>query len=211
MVARSLYAWLLVLAAGCQPAAGQDFVPQEHGLRYVGHEGRMPVTVEVTLREGTGGNYEYVLWVTPRSWASWFWRPTRLRSTLAYRDELLVPRGFDAGDGAERPPAGLPPGALDPFGVRLRARADIARGLRSAEYMVWRGGETYEPWRLQVTGTETVKTHDGSYEALKFRLGSETEWIDGWSAPLLVFHFVKLVSWRDGRKTSEVALEDKQF
>lgn len=211
MVVRTLYACLLVLASAARAAAGQDFVPQEHGLRYVGHEGRMPVTVEVTLREGTDGIFEYVQWVTPRSWASWFWRPVRLRSTLAYRDELLVPREFDAGDVAEHPPAGLPSGALDSLGVRLRARTDIARGLKSAEYVVWRGGETYEPWLLQVTGAETVKTHDGSYETLKFRLGSETEWIDGWSAPLLVFHFVKLVSWRDGRKISEVALEDKQF
>jgi hypothetical protein len=202
---------LLLLVLACHPAAGSDFVPSQHGLRYVGHEGVTPVTVELTLTAQLDGSYDYVEWVAPRSWAAWFRKTTVTRSRLAYQDERLVPLGIDSGAGVERPPAGLAAGALDVLSVRLRARGDIARGLRHAEYLVWTGGDRLESWTLQVNGTATVETPNGRYDCLKFRLGSDTEWIEGWSSPLLVFHFARLERWRDGRKTGELLLDDKQL
>jgi hypothetical protein len=56
-----------------------------------------------------------------------------------------------------------------------------------------------------------VQTPNGAYQSLKFRLGSDTDWIDGWSAPLLVFHFVKIDTWRGGKKVGELRLDDKQL
>jgi hypothetical protein len=211
MVLRRL-CWLVgALLASLNVAIAHDFLPLDHGLRYVGRDGFMPVTVEVTLRSQLGGELEYVQRVTPRSWAAWFGRPTRTLARLQFRDDHLVSLGVDAGQGTQLPPANLAAGTLDAFGVRLRVRADIARGAREAEYAVWNGGGRHETWTLEVTGAETVVTPDGTYQSLKFRLGSETEWIEGWSAPLLVFHFVKLVQWRDGRKVGELRLDDKQL
>jgi hypothetical protein len=210
MVLRRL-CWLMVaLLVASSGAIARDFLPAEHGLRYSGRDGVTPVTVEVTLRTRLDGEFEYVQWTSPRSWATWFARPRRTLSRLRFRDEVLVPLGTDDGQGLLPPPENLAAGALDALGIRLRARADIARGLRSAEYTVW-NGEHQETWFLEVMGDEIVKTPDGPYQSLKFRLGTEAEWLEGWSAPLLVFHFVKLVQWRDGKKVSELHLDDKQL
>jgi hypothetical protein len=208
MRALTLITLLLALTGGTE---GRDFLPLDHGLRYVGHEGRIPVTVEITLREKLGGELEYTRWVTPRSWATWFRNASRSCSTLVYEDERLRPTGYDAGAGPRSPPADLPQGALDELAVRLRARSDIARGLRQAEYPVWREDGSLENWWLEVMEAETVSTPNGNYESLKFRLGTQTEWLEGWSAPLLVFHFVKLVHWRDGHKVGELLLDEKQL
>lgn len=188
-----------------------DLLPLEHSLRYIGREGRTPVVVEVTLRERPGGDLEYVQWITPTGWGAWFSEPTAIRSRLRYREDTLATIDVDHGLGAEKPPSDLSAGALDALSVRLRARADIARGNKRAEYTVWNGRDGLENWTLEVNGPGTVRTPDGAYEALKFRLGSETEWIEGWSAPLLVFHFVRIESWRDGKKTGELDLDDKQL
>jgi hypothetical protein len=204
--------WLMpLLFLASNPSVARDFLPGDHGLRYVGRDGVRPVTVEVTFRTLLEGECEYVEWMMPRGWASWFGRPQRTLSRLRFRDDLLVLLGVDSGAGLLAPPSDLAAGALDALGVRLRARADIARGLRQAEYAVWRGGEAHETWILEVTGEETIETPDGPYQALKFRLGSKSEWIEGWSAPLLIFHFVKLVHWHDGKKISELRLDDKQL
>jgi hypothetical protein len=206
----SLVALLLAVAVA-GPVQGRDLRPVDHGLRYVGHEGRLPVTVEVTLRERADGEFEYVRWVTPRSWASWLGRAKATRSQLQFRNDLLVPVACEGPHGVRTPPPDLAPGVIDALAVRLRARADIARGARRVEYSVWTGGEVLETWILEVSGAETVRTPDGNYETLKFRLGSGTEWIEGWSAPLLVFHFVKIVHWRDGKKIGTFELDDKQL
>jgi hypothetical protein len=204
--------WLLALFATAVVAAEpRDYPPGDHGLRYIGHEGRYPVTVEITLRDRPDGAIEYVRWVTPSSWASWFKDPTTLRTRLAYRDDLLVPLGFDDGTGEQTPPGNLQRGALDEFSVRLRARSDIVRGVQEAEYAVWRGGDTVETWRLEVIDREIVETPDGRYECFRVRLGNDVEWIEAWSAPLLLFHFVKIDSWRDGRKVLALRLDDKQL
>lgn len=208
---RRLYLPFLALLASVGHADGQDYLPGDHGLRYVGHEGIVPVTVEITLQARPDGTLDYAQWVAPRGWASWFGQPAVTRTHLQFRDDLLVPLGYDAGQGEAAPPAGLATGSLDALAVRLRARADIARGLRHAEYAVWNGGAALETWVLEVGGAETVQTPNGAYQALKFRLGSEHAWIEGWSAPLLVFHFVKLVSWQNGKKISELSLDDKQL
>lgn len=201
----------LAMLASASATAGRDYLPSDHGLRYVGHEGIIPVTVEITLQVRPDGTLDYAQWIAPRGWASWFGRPAVTRTHLQFRNDLLVPLGYDAGQGEAPPPAGLAAGSLDALAVRLRARADIARGLRHAQYVVWNGGDAPETWVLEVNGAETVQTPDGAYQSLKFRLGSQTDWIEGWSAPLLVFHFVKLVSWRDGKKISEFSLDDKQL
>jgi hypothetical protein len=211
MVLRRVCWLVLLFAASMHVATAGDFMPLDHGLRYVGRDGIIPVTVEVTLRQRPDGAYEYAQWAAPRSWASWFGRTTVLRSRLQFRDDLLVALEFDDGRGAQPPPAGLAPGTLDVLAVRLRARADIARGLKHAEYTVWTGDDASETWTLEVNGSETVQTPDGAYQSLKFRLGSATEWIEGWSAPLLVFHFVRIDTWRDGKKVGELGLDDKQL
>ncbi len=197
----------LVAVAGL----ADDLLPLDHSLRYVGRDGRTPVVVEITLRERLGGELEYVQWLTPTQWGAWFKEPTVTRCRLQYRDNTLVTVDVDQGRGAKRPPSDLSAGALDALAVRLRARADIARGLKQAEYTVWNGGDGLEKWTLEVSGPDSVETPDGRYEALRFRLGSDTEWIEGWSAPLLVFHFVRIEHWRDGKKVSELALDDKQL
>jgi hypothetical protein len=189
-----------------------DFLPQDHGLRYLGRDGWTPVTVEITLRERPDQIFEYVEWVTPRSWGSWLGvESTSTRARLEYREDWLVVLDVNDGDGAKPPPEDLAPGALDALSVRLRARGDIARGVRSAEYMVWNGGPAAETWMLEVNGRETAQTPNGPYESLKFRLGSDTDWIVGWSAPLLMFHFAKIEIWQDGRKVSDLSLDDKQL
>lgn len=204
--------WLVaLLAATSGSAPARDLLPLDHGLRYIGREGLAPVQVEVTLREHPDGDFEYVQWVEPRSWASWFRRPSVTRSRLQFSNELLVPLAYEDAHGVHKPPPGLAPEAIDVLAVRLRARADIARGARQAEYTVWNGGEATDPWTLEVSGTEIVRTPDGTYETLKFRLGSGAEWIEGWSAPLLVFHFVKIVHWRAGKKLATFELDDKQL
>jgi hypothetical protein len=203
-----------LLASAAVAAQPVDYPPGDHGLRYVGREGRLPVTVEITLQEQAGESMEYMRWVAPRSWGAWFSdAPSVLRTRLEYRDGLLVPVSFDNGngDGEQLPPANLLRGALDEFSVRLRARSDIVRGLQTAEYTVWRGGNTVETWTLNVLDREMVHTPDGLYECFKLRLGTEAEWIEAWSAPLLLFHFVKIDSWRDGRKVAELRLDDKQL
>lgn len=205
------WACVVALGMGILPATAADLLPVDHSLRYVGREGRIPVAVEVTLRERLGGDLEYVQWITPTGWGAWFHEPTATRSRLRYRDETLVTIDVDDGLGAKKPPSDLSAGALDALSVRLRARGDIARGVKRAEYTVWNGGDGLETWTLEVEGPDTVRTPDGTYESLKFRLGSETQWIEGWSAPLLVFHFVRIESWRDGRKTCELDLDDKQL
>lgn len=211
MVLRRL-CWLVVLfAASTHVATARDFMPLEHGLRYVGRDGIIPVTVEVTLSRRPDGAYEYVQWAAPRSWARWFGGTTVLRSRVAFRDDVLIALDFDDGGGAQQPPAGLAPGTLDALAARLRARADIAQGLKHAEYTVWSGDGASETWTLEVDGSETVQTPDGAYPSLKFRLGSAAEWIEGWSAPLLVFHFVRIDTWRDGKKVGELRLDDKQL
>jgi len=192
-------------------AAAQDYLPGDHGLKYAGREGKRPVKVEITLREQPDGVLEYVEWTMPQGWARWFNRASVRRARLAFADDRLSVLEFDPGDGRMAPPATLPTAALDEFSVRLRARADIARGLRSAEYTVWRADGATQTWRLQVGEPGAVDTPDGNYQALPFRLGTDSEWLAGWSAPLLVFHFVQLEHWRDDRKISEVRLEDKQL
>lgn len=189
----------------------EDLRPLDHGLRYVGHDGLTPVKVEITLRERAEGGFDYVQWVMPRSWASWFGRSIRSHSALAWRDQSLWPVTFDTGLGPTGPPAGLAPGALDELAVRLRVRADIARGLRHADYVVWRADGRQETWTLTVKDAETVQTPDGTYTCFRFRLGTEDEWLEGWSAPLLVFHFVKLEHWREGRKVGSLSLDEKQL
>ena len=209
MLRQTLCLALLVLACGV--ATGQDLLPRDHGLQYTGKQGSRPVQVEVTLREQPDGTLEYVEWVLPRGWARWLTRNQARRATLSFNGELLLPLRFDPGDGALAPPTDLPAGALDELSVRLRARADIARGLDSAEYMVWRADGSLEQWKLQVAGPDSLETPDGRYQAIRFRLGTAEEWLEGWSAPLLLFHFVRLEQWRDGRKTSELALSEKQL
>ncbi len=201
------------LAAGALATGvlATDFLPQDHGLRYTGREERTPVTVEITLRERPGGRFEYTRWVTPTGWSGWFRKPTRTQARLQYDDELLTTLDLNENEARLSLPPGLPPGTLDALSIRLRARGDIARGVRQAEYSVWNGGDDIETWTLSVSGAETVETPDGRYESLRFRLGSEHQWIEGWSTPLLLFHFVKIVSWQDGRQTGELLLEDKQF
>lgn len=200
--------WLCGVSAAVMAS---DFLPQDHGLRYTGREGRTPVTVEITLRERLGGRFEYTRWVTPRRWGSWFREPARTQTRLQYRDDLLTTLDFSENEVLLTLPPGLPPGTLDALSIRLRARGDIARGVRQAEYTVWNGGDDIETWTLAVSGAETVATPDGRYESLRFRLGSEHQWIEGWSTPLLLFHFVKIVSWQDGRQTGELLLDDKQL
>ena len=207
-VSRRLLPALLLVAAA---AASDDLLPVEHSLRYIGCDERIPVIVEITLREQLGGEFDYVQWVTPTDWGAWLREPEVTRCRLSFRDETLATIDVDEGRGPKRPPSDLSAGALDALAVRLRARADIARGLRQAEYVVWNGGDDLEKWTLQVSGPDSVETPDGRYQALRFRLGSDTEWIDGWSAPLLVYHFVRLEHWRDGRKVGELSLDDKQL
>lgn len=209
MPRRTRYLALLFLAWSAAPA--QDLLPLDHGLAYTGTEGIRPVRVEITLREQPDGTLEYVEWVVPTGWARWVTRTRVRRATLAYADEVLRPVSFDAGDGVGAPPADLPPGTLDEFSIRLRARADIARGLRSAAYPVWLADGRVEQWTLELGAAETITTPDGSYQALRFRLGSAQEWLEGWAAPLLVFHFVRLEHWRDGERVGELALVEKEL
>lgn len=211
MVLRGLCRPLVLLALTMNAAMARDFLPSDHGLRYVGRIGIVPVTVEVTIRERPDGVLEYVEWVTPRTWAKWLRSPSFSRARLRFQDDVLELIDVDTGDGAQPLPSGPANDALDALSIRLRARADIARGLMHAEYTVWDGGHAHETWTLEVSGAETVQTPDGPYDALKFRLGSDTQWIEGWSAPLLVFHFVKMDSWRDDKKTAELSLDDKQL
>jgi len=201
----------LLLLGFATLGVARDFLPVDHGLKYTGRDGRHPVTVEITLREQPDGSLEYVEWTMPRGWARWFTRATAQRARLAFADERLSVLDFDPGDGPLNPPANAPAMALDELSVRLRARADIARGLREAEYAVWLADGSMETWRLEVGAPGSVETPDGTYQALSFRLGTETAWLQGWSAPLLIFHFVQLEQWRDGRKVRELALEDKQL
>lgn len=210
---RLLYRLSVALALALVAAAGlaDDLLPLEHSLRYVGRDGRTPVVVEITLRERLDGELEYVEWVTPTEWGAWFKEPAATRCRLLYRDGNLATVDVDHGLGAQRPPSDVSTGALDALSVRLRARADIARGLDHAEYTVWNGGEALEKWTLEVSGPDSVATPDGRYEALRFRLGSDSEWFEGWSAPLLVFHFVRIEHWRDGKMVSELSLDDKQL
>lgn len=205
------WACIIALGAAILPAMADDLLPLEHSLRYVGRDGRIPVVVEITLRERVAGELEYVQWVTPAQWGAWFREPAATRCRLRYRDGTLATIDVDDGLGAKRPPSDLSAGALDALAVRLRARADIARGLKQAEYTVWTGGDGLEQWTLEVSGPDSVDTPDGRYEALRFRLGSDSEWIEGWSAPLLVFHFVRIEHWRDGKKVGELSLDDKQL
>ena len=192
-------------------ATAQDYLPRDHGLKYAGREGMRPVKVEITLREQPDGVLEYVEWTMPQGWARWFTRATVRRARLAFADGRLSVLDFDSGDGRKAPPATLPTAALDEFSVLLRVRADIVRGLRSADYTVWRADGATETWTLEVGQPGTVETPDGTYQALPFRLGTDSEWLTGWSAPLLVFHFVQLERWRDGRKIGVLRLEDKQL
>ena len=201
----------LLLLGFATLGATQDLLPQDHGLKYVGREGMRPVAVEVTLREQPDGILEYVEWTLPQGWARWFTRSRVRRARLAFSDGNLSVLDFDPGAGREDPPAALPDAALDELSVRLRARADIARGLRRAEYIVWRADGSTETWLLEVGAPGSVDTPDGTYQALPFRLGTDADWLQGWSAPLLVFHFVQLERWRDARKLSELLLQDKQF
>lgn len=203
------YLALLILA--WTGAAGQDLYPLDHGLAYEGTDGIRPVRVEITLRQQRDGTLEYAEWVMPTGWARWLTRSRVRRAMLAYADETLRPRSLDTGGEAAAPPADLPPGALDELSVRLRARADIARGLRTATYPVWRADGTIEQWTLELGAAETVSTPDGNYQALRFRLGTGQEWLEGWSAPLLVFHFVRLEFWRDGERIGELALVAKEL
>lgn len=203
-----LFLLLLVPAAY---AAERDFLPLDHGLRYVGREGLTPVTVEITLRERPEGSLEYLRWVAPRSWASWLGNPSSTRSTLAYRDERLVTLSYEDRGTRKTLPLDAAPGLIDELAVFLRARADIARGLQQADYLVWRADDTQQHWKLTVSGPTIEETPNGKYQCLKFRLGQQDEWVEGCSAPLLVFHFVTLEHWRAGRKVSELRLEEKQL
>jgi hypothetical protein len=149
----------------------------------------------------------------PAASCSWGRGTSTLRTRLEYRDGLLVPVSYDDGNGKgeQTPPGNLLRGTLDELSVRLRARSDIVRGLQEAEYTVWRGGDTVETWKLNVLDRETVETPDGEYECFKLRLGNDKEWIEAWSAPLLLFHFVKIDRWRNGEKIAELRLDDKQL
>lgn len=209
MLQRTRYLALLLLA--WSGAFAQDFFPLDHGLGYIGKDGGRPVRVEITLREQLDGTLEYVEWTIPRSWARWVTGTRVRRATLAYVDEQLLPLAFDAGDGAVAAPADLPPGTLDELSVRLRARTDIAQGRRSAEYSVWRADGTVERWTLELGEADTIATPDGNYQALRFRLGTADEWLEGWSVPLLVFHFARLELWREGERVSALALEEKEL
>ena len=104
---------VLCLLGACSLASAADFVPKDHGLRYLGKEGRTPVVVEITLSERLDGTFDYVQLTGPRSWGAWFNEPKTVRAHLRYKDELLVAEEVDAGDGAAAPPSGLPPGTLD--------------------------------------------------------------------------------------------------
>lgn len=198
----------LALAITALPAIAIDLLPVDHSLRYVGTDDGQAVTVDITAREQRGGELDYVEWITPHGDAAREPRVTRVR--LAYREQTLVPVGVDTGEGMRAPPPELAAGTLDALSVRLRARADIARGLRQAEYQVWTG-EVGETWTLEVSGAEKIPTPDANYESLKFRLGSDSEWIEGWSAPLLLFHFVRIDEWREGQRVGTLALEAKQL
>jgi hypothetical protein len=211
---RIFFCLAALLASAAMAAPPVDYLPGDHGLRYVGREGRLPVIVEITLVERPGQAIEYMRWEGPRSWATLFSDDTKtLRTRLEYRDGLLVPVSYDDGNGQgeQKPPRNLTRGTLDEFSVRLRARADVVRGVQNAEYTVWRGGDTVETWKLNVLNRETVKTPDGEYECFKLRLGNDAEWIEAWSAPLLLFHFVKIDRWRNGEKIAELRLDDKQL
>lgn len=201
----------LILLGCAALVAAQDLLPLDHGLKYTGREGVRPVTVELTLREQPDGTLEYVEWTMPRGWARWFTRATVRRSHLAFAAERLSVLDVDQGAGPVTLPADLPAATLDELAVRLRARADIAQGRRNGAYSVWRADGSAETWTLEVGQPGSVNTPDGTYQALPFRLGTESEWVEGWSAPLLVFHFVQLEHWRDGRKTGELRLQDKQL
>jgi len=201
------------LSVGTLPAAAMDLLPQEHGLRYAGRENGTPVTVEITLRERRDGGLDYVRWATPTGWRGWFGEPTVIRVRYRYEDERLELSGFVEHDVLRSPdiaPDKMPPGTLDSLGTRLRARADLARGTETATYDVWHEGRL-EKWILKVAGPERVTTPDGTYEALRFRLGTERHWIEGWSVPLLLFHFARIERWEDGRKVAELALSDKEL
>jgi hypothetical protein len=204
-------ACFLLLAGLATVGATQDFLPLDHGLKYVGREGLRAVKVEITLQARPGGILEYMEWTMPQGWARWFTRAHVRRARLAFAGARLSVVDFDPGRGPLEPPASLPAATLDELSVRLRARADIARGLRRAEYSVWRADGAVETWIMEVGQPGSVETPDGTYQALPFRLGTDTDWLQGWSAPLLVFHFVQLERWRDGRKVSELRLEDKQL
>jgi hypothetical protein len=211
---REIFCLAALFASGATASPPVDYLPGDHGLRYVGREGWIPVTVEITLVERPGQGIEYMRWEGPRSWATWFSDDTKtLRTQLEYREGLLWPVSYDDGNGKgeQKPPGNLLRGTLDELSVRLRARSDIVRGLQEAEYTVWRGGDTVETWKLNVLDREMVDTPDGQYECFKLRLGSEKEWIEAWSAPLLLFHFVKIDRWRDGEKVAELRLDDKQL
>jgi len=198
----------LVLVAIALPVLAIDLLPQGHGLRYSGHEDGTPVRVEITLRERADGDLDYVRWETPTGWRGWLGEPTVTRVRLRYADEHLELSGVV--ENGEFRPLDLVPGTLDSLGIRLRVRADLARGTERASYQVWHAGEL-ETWTLQVAGRERVDTPDGTYDALRFRLGTDSDWIEGWSVPLLIFHFAKLERWEDGRKVTELALEDKEL
>jgi len=198
----------LVLTASAPAAAAMDLLPQEHGLRYTGREGDTPVSVEITLRERPQGELDYVRWATPTGWRGFFGEPAVTRVRLRYVDERLELVGFV--EDKELRPLDLAPGTLDSLGIRLRVRSDLARGTETATYDVWHKGRL-EKWVLQVAGPERVATPDGTYDALRFRLGTESDWIEGWSVPLLLFHFARIERWEAGRKVAELGLADKQL
>lgn len=50
-------------------------------------------SVEVTLRERANGDFEYVQWVEPRSWASWFGHAKATRSLVFHFVKIVHWRG----------------------------------------------------------------------------------------------------------------------
>lgn len=183
----------------------------EHALRYTGWMGWTPVTVEVTLRERPGNLYEYREWEAPRWWATVLGSPEARQTMMRVAGSDFRPVSYEAPDGTVSLLDDLEPDVFDPLGVRLEARADLAAGRREAAYRVWQPDGSIETWRLEVTGDEVVETPDARYRALTFRLGNDAHWIRGWSAPLVVFHFVKLEFWEADKRVGLLELEVKEL
>jgi len=198
-----------VISAALAPAAFAA-LHAEHALRYAGWLGWKPVTVEVTLRQRPGEIYEYREWTSPRWWAAFLGDPVARQTILRVEGAQMRPVSHDDGVGST-PLDGLEADVLDFLSVRLQARADLAAGRSPVEYRVWLEDGRIENWRLEFTGTGEVDTPDGRYQCLTFRLGNESRWLEGWSAPLLAFHFVRLEFWEQGSRVGSLELEAREL
>ncbi|MEJ2515194.1 MAG: hypothetical protein P8080_02905 [Gammaproteobacteria bacterium] len=198
-----------LLALACQPAGA--VLHAEHSLRYLGWMGLKPVTVEITLRARPRDMFEYREWIAPRWWAGFFGEPEMHETMLRAEDSDFRPVIHTSWSGEAVDLQTLPDEVVDLLLVRLEARADIASGVRQADYAVWQDDGTIETWRLEVTGDETVETPDARYRALTFELGNKDHSIRGWSAPLLAFHFVRLEFWEGQDRVGVLELAEKEL